>query len=184
MFVTTSHLLTASTLLVASASGFSECKNHPTSGRWPTENDWQALNQSVQGTLLHGVAPASSCYEGNPLGSTVGCQEASDNWFYSRFHAQQPASIGYPYWANSSCVAPTDYAFDENKPCETGGLPRYVLNATSAAQVAAAAKWASERDVRILVKGTGHDLNGRYANIGKIPDDGKHTYFSDTRTCA
>lgn len=183
MFLKIGHLITASTLLVASASGYSECKNHPASGRWPTESDWQALNQSVQGALIHGVAPASSCYQGNPLGSTVSCQEASDNWFYSSFHSQQPASIGYPFWANNSCVAPTDYAFDENKPCEIGGLPQYILNATSAIQVATAARWASQRDMRIVVKGTGHDLNGRYANLEKIPRDNTRTAFSDPSIC-
>jgi len=41
-------------------------------------------------------------------------------------------------------------------------LPQYIVNATEEGDVAAAMKWAVERNVRIVVKGTGHDLNGRY----------------------
>jgi len=41
-------------------------------------------------------------------------------------------------------------------------LPQYIVNATEEVDVAAAMKWAVERNVRIVVKGTGHDLNGRY----------------------
>jgi FAD/FMN-containing dehydrogenase len=58
-------------------------------------------------------------------------------------------------------VAPNDYAYDDHKPCQLGGLPRYVLNATDAAQVATAMAWANARDIRVVIKGTGHDLNGR-----------------------
>ncbi|VUC26717.1 unnamed protein product [Clonostachys rosea] len=147
--------------LAANAHGSALCKNHPSSPHWPTESDWQSLNQSTQGALLAGVAPASSCYDGNPLGSDLDCDTVQENWFLSQFHAEQPASIGYSYWANSSCVAPNDYAYDDQKPCQLGGLPQYVLNATDATQVATAMAWANSRDIRVVIKGTGHDLNGR-----------------------
>ncbi|EHL02075.1 putative 6-hydroxy-D-nicotine oxidase [Glarea lozoyensis 74030] len=39
----------------------------------------------------------------------------------------------------------------------------YVVNATTEAQIAVAAAWASERNIRLVIKGTGHDLNGRGA---------------------
>lgn len=48
-----------------------------------------------------------------------------------------------------------------------GGLPSYIVNATSAKQVATATKWAADRDIRIVVKGTGHDLNGRYVVLDR-----------------
>lgn len=120
MFFQISNIVIPLTLLITRSLGHSTCKNHPSSGQWPTENEWQVLNQSVHGALLRGVAPASSCYEGNPLGSKIKCKETSDNWFYSSFHGKQPASIGYNFWANNSCVAPTDYAFDETKTMRAG----------------------------------------------------------------
>lgn len=146
---------------VAGALGSTVCKNHPLSPSWPTDDEWKLLNQTTEGALLAGTAPASSCYAGDPLSSGLECDNVKENWFLSQFHGEQPASVGYPYWANSSCVAPNDYAYDERKPCDLGGLPQYVLNATNAAQIATAVKWASSHDIRVVIKGTGHDLNGR-----------------------
>ncbi|KAF5520059.1 FAD-linked oxidoreductase apf9 [Colletotrichum aenigma] len=57
-----------------------------------------------------------------------------------------------------------DYGY-KNQGCTLGGLPEYIVNATSADQVATAMKWASDRNIRIIAKGTGHDLNGSYGSI-------------------
>ncbi|KAL1635929.1 hypothetical protein SLS58_010034 [Diplodia intermedia] len=45
-------------------------------------------------------------------------------------------------------------------------MAEYVVNATSAEHVAAAMKWAVGRDMRIAVKGTGHEMNGTNATAG------------------
>ncbi|KFA74436.1 hypothetical protein S40288_08916 [Stachybotrys chartarum IBT 40288] len=137
------------------------CKNHPSSSDWPTDADWGFLNRSTNGALIKTVPIASLCYPGSNFSSNLSCEEVQENWFYSAFHAEQPESIGYPYWANNSCVPPNDYAYRQGQQCELGGLPQYVLSASSAEQIATAAKWASSHNIRIVVKGTGHDLNGR-----------------------
>lgn len=139
----------------------SECKNHPLDASWPSLDDWSALNRSINGALIRTNPVASSCYEGSPFDSATSCDEVQANWFYSHFHAAQPESIGYPYWANRSCVPPNDYAYEKKLGCKLGGLPAYVVNATNAEQIAISVRWASSRNLRIIVKGTGHDLNGR-----------------------
>ncbi|KAL5621098.1 hypothetical protein FOBRF1_004344 [Fusarium oxysporum] len=138
-----------------------ECKNHPLDANWPRIDDWNALNRSISGALIQTRPVASSCHANSPFKSTISCNKVEENWFYSHFHSTQPESIGYPYWANASCVPPNDYAYNEMLGCELGGLPAYVVNATSSEQIAIAAQWASLRNIRINVKGTGHDLNGR-----------------------
>ncbi|KAL3439967.1 hypothetical protein BJX65DRAFT_315257 [Aspergillus insuetus] len=45
--------------------------------------------------------------------------------------------------------------------CSIGGMPQYIVNATSEEQIATALKSAADRNIRAVVKGTGHDLNGR-----------------------
>lgn len=137
------------------------CKNHPSDPSWPSPDDWNALNRSTSGALIKTSPVASSCYSKTPFHSTTSCDDVQENWFYSDFHSSQPESIGYPYWANRSCVPPNDYAYDETIGCELGGLPAYVINATDAEQIAFAARWATTRNLRIVIKGTGHDLNGR-----------------------
>ena len=152
--------------LLHAAHGQPACKSHPLEASWPSTIDWATLNHSTQGALIQTNPVASSCYPGSPFTSAISCENVQEAWQYSTFHANQPESIGYPYWANNSCVPPTDYAYDSNQLCGLGGLSEYVLNATSATQIATAAEWASSRNIRIVIKGTGHDLNGRFvANL-------------------
>lgn len=56
-------------------------------------------------------------------------------------------------------------SWSEKQGCTIGGLPQYIVNATEEVDVAFAMKWAAERNIRIVVKGTGHDLNGRYVFV-------------------
>lgn len=157
--------ITACVALLHAAVVNAACKNHPLDTRWPSTAEWKALNESTDGALIQTNPVASSCYPRSPFTSRVTCDDVSDDWHLSSFHANQPESIGYPYWANNSCVPPTDYAYKKGQSCEIGGLPSYVLNTTNVEHIATATGWASSRDIRIVVKGTGHDLNGRYDAI-------------------
>jgi FAD/FMN-containing dehydrogenase len=53
-------------------------------------------------------------------------------------------------------------SYSKAQGCKIGALPQYIVNTTQEADVAVAMKWAADRNIRIVVKGTGHDLNGRY----------------------
>ncbi|KAH6972945.1 FAD-dependent monooxygenase [Ilyonectria sp. MPI-CAGE-AT-0026] len=150
----------ASSLLFGSTYGAVSCKTTPFDPTWPSTEQWNALNQSVGGELIKTRPVASSCLDDNPFGSTVSCDTVQENWFHSAFHARLPESIDYSYWANSSCVPPNDYAYSE-QTCEIGGLPQYILNASTAETIATTTAWASSRNIRLVIKGTGHDLNGR-----------------------
>ncbi|KAI1292421.1 FAD-binding domain-containing protein [Xylaria venustula] len=135
----------------------------PSDNLWPTQQDWSTLNASIDNVLLSTSPAASSCYPGNPFSSTEDCSEVIDNWGYSAFHGSLPESVNYPIWANNSCLPPNATGYDESAGCHIGGYPQYIANVTTAEQVAVALRWAAERNVRVVVKGTGHDLNGRSA---------------------
>ncbi|WAO86056.1 FAD-binding PCMH-type domain-containing protein [Fusarium falciforme] len=125
--------------LIGVALADPRCKNHPLNPNWPSIDDWNTLNRSTNGALIRTNPVESSCFNNN---SAVNCDHVQENWFYSDLHSSLPESIGYPYWANRSCVPPNDYAYDKALGCELGGLP-------------------AQRNIRIVVKGTGHDLSGR-----------------------
>lgn len=150
------------TLLCAlGASAQKTCKTTPFDAAWPSEADWSALNTTLAGTLLKTRPVASSCYPGNPFNSLQTCDDVQKEWGYSYYHASLPESVGSPLYANNSCLPPGAAGYTAAKGCEIGGLPLYVVNATNEEQVAAAMSWASKRNIRIVIKGTGHDLNGR-----------------------
>jgi hypothetical protein len=138
------------------------CKSSPQSDTWPSHDDWSALNKSIDGCLIRTAPAASSCYDGNPLNSPYNCTEVKERWDLGVFHASWPESISYSVFTNNSCIPPGKTGYTKEKGCSIGGLPQYVVNATKEEQIATAMEWASKRNIRIVIKSTGHDFNGRY----------------------
>jgi hypothetical protein len=138
-----------------------KCKVTPSDATWPSEQDWTSLNASINGALIRTRPVASSCYPGNPFGSTETCAEVEAGWAYSSFHAELPEAVNYFLWANNTCMPPNVTGYDASAGCHIGAYPQYVVNVTTPEQVATALKWATSKNIRVVVKGTGHDLNGR-----------------------
>ncbi|PKX90057.1 putative isoamyl alcohol oxidase [Aspergillus novofumigatus IBT 16806] len=137
------------------------CKLSPLDAGWPSTEEWAALNASIQGALIKTTPVASSCYPGNPFGSTENCTIVTKYWSYAAYHSAWPESVDYSVYTNNSCVAPGVAGYTEGRGCSIGALPQYIVNATTEEQVAKAMQWASKRNIRVVVKGTGHDLSGR-----------------------
>ncbi|OSS43294.1 hypothetical protein B5807_12134 [Epicoccum nigrum] len=137
------------------------CKTTPNDSSWPSSADWNSFNNTINGSLLRTIPVASACWSGNPFGSTVPCEVATDKWSNGTWHSQQPESIDYQVYANNTCLPTGVFGFSAEKGCSIDAFPQYIVNATDEGHVAYAMKWASDRNIRITVKGTGHDLNGR-----------------------
>lgn len=150
-------LLSLSTASLASLN----CKVSPADPTWPSSEEWSALNRSIGGVLIKTAPVASSCYPGNPFNSPENCPDVQAQWSYSAYHAARPESIDYPIYTNNSCLPMDATGWTKSKGCSIGGFPQYTVNATKVEHISEAMKWASQRKIRIVVKGTGHDLNGR-----------------------
>lgn len=163
----TTAVLSFFTLLsaVGGVSAQQSCKVTPLDTAWPFDADWAALNTTINGALIKTIPVASSCYSENPFDSSEACEDVEKGWTSSDFHAAFPESIDYPLYANNSRLPPSATGYSAAQVCELGGLPEYIVNGTTEEQVAAAMSWASKRNIRIVIKGTGHDLNGRYVSI-------------------
>lgn len=141
------------------------CKTSPLDASWPSVDEWATLNNSIGGSLIQSAPAASSCYPGNPFGSSYNCTEVKRHWSYAANHSMWPESVDYSIWNNNSCVPPGVSGFTKDKGCSIGGMPQYILNATTEDQIARVMAWASDRDIRIVIKSTGHDLSGRYVSF-------------------
>lgn len=160
---TLSLLLTGAQVVfsaVVPTESSTKCKANPLDSTWPDAADWQSLDETIGG-LIATSPVAASCWNNTDFHSPYTCATVQSNWSSSIFHSQQPESIGAPLFANNSCLPSGVGGYSESQGCRLGGLPSYVLNATDERQIAEAMNWAAERDLRIVVKGTGHDLNGR-----------------------
>ncbi|KAF5965348.1 isoamyl alcohol oxidase [Fusarium bulbicola] len=146
---------------LASSTEPPRCKLSPFDATWPVDAEWAALNSSISGSLIKTRPAASSCYKTNPFDAPLNCNIVEANWTQSTFHANLPESISAPLYANNSCLPPGAPGYNKALGCHLGGYPSYVVNATSDEQIALAVKWASKRNIRLVVKGTGHDLSGR-----------------------
>jgi hypothetical protein len=57
------------------------------------------------------------------------------------------------YFQNQSC----DPYTPESKPCTLGNYVDYAINVGSAADVAAGLQFAQEKNIRLVIKNTGHE---------------------------
>ncbi|KAL4914622.1 hypothetical protein BDW62DRAFT_204377 [Aspergillus aurantiobrunneus] len=144
------------------------CKATPQDPTWPTLDEWGALNKSIHGALIQTSPAASSCYPGNPFKSTANCTDVAQHWSYAAYHAAWPESVDYSIFTNHSCLPPGAQGYVKERGCGVGGLPQYIVNATTDEQIATAMQWASKRDIRIVVKGTGHDMSGRSTGANSL----------------
>ncbi|KAF2795411.1 FAD binding domain-containing protein [Melanomma pulvis-pyrius CBS 109.77] len=163
-----------SSSLLAGAST-SNCKCTPNSPCWPSESDWSSLNTTISGTLIRGVPPASVCYSDQPNYDEEACSIVRSQWFNSTWHAEDPISIDYPIWANNSCnpiypngTSVTGEVDAGAKGCSIGNYPIYVVNATNAKHVSEAFKWAAKKNIRVVIKSTGHSFPGRSTGYGSL----------------
>ena len=132
----------------------SSCKAVPDSPTWPSKAQWDALNSSISGQLLAPLPPAAVCDPAFSVYDNASCAYVTAEYGSSDFLAKDPISVDWPNWENDACLPDTH-------KCNPKLLPRYVVNATESVHVKAGVDFARERNVRLNVKGTGHDFLGR-----------------------
>ena len=128
------------------------CKVTPSSPDWPSQVDWKALNQSVLGHLTAPVLAGAVCHPYRPEFNNQSCTLLTQQWIDSSYHALQPASVDY----NDDTCPPNPLL-----PCLPTGYPAYVIEATSEKDVQQGVIFAQKTGVRLIVKGTGHDVPSR-----------------------
>ncbi|KAI1378991.1 FAD-binding domain-containing protein [Hypoxylon crocopeplum] len=138
------------------------CKAVPGSSGWPSEETWAKFNQSTRGRLFGAAAPGAVCHPGQSAYNAEQCAVVTAGWSTYTFHENDPVSNMWEQYNNDTCLP------DPNTPCSTGGYPSYVVNATSAHDVKLSLNFARTHNVRVIVKSTGHDYQGRSQAPGAL----------------
>ncbi|KAI1812429.1 hypothetical protein GGS20DRAFT_578319 [Poronia punctata] len=141
----------------------SDCKVFPGDVKWPTQYEWVALNSSIGGVLLKPSPAGVVCYPG-PEYDQSQCQSLVRGASSSRFWLDDPLTELAQWTQGSSCVATLTPVGN----CTRGGFPEYVVNATTAKHVQAAVDFARTRNIRLVIKNTGHDFGGRSVGAGSL----------------
>ncbi|OBR04627.1 FAD binding domain-containing protein [Colletotrichum higginsianum IMI 349063] len=151
---------------VGSASAASlpspSCKYLPGDPGWPSADAWAQLNRTVDGRLVATVPLGSACH-GDGYNATE-CARLQDAWLYSEVHMESSSSVMAPLFANASC----DPFTPRDVPCALGNYVSYAVDASGPADVQAALRFADQHNVRLVVRNTGHDYNGRSTGAGAL----------------
>ncbi|PVI08727.1 FAD-binding domain-containing protein [Periconia macrospinosa] len=141
------------------------CKVTPQDQDWPTDTEWADFNATLGGVLLKPRPLALPCYNETTVGggstyNATRCEAVKSGWGNMALHANDPISVRSQWATGDSCV-PTG---QPNSKCSQGGYPVYVINATTVRHVQMAVNFARNKNIRVVVKNSGHDFNGK--NIG------------------
>ncbi|KAK8058774.1 hypothetical protein PG994_009222 [Apiospora phragmitis] len=141
-----------------------ECRTFPGDSSWPSESEWSDLNDLLDGSLIHTVPIAAPCYKNWGVYNQEQCDVVRSNFSNPYYHEADPTSTMWPIWQGRSCL-PTD---DPDGTCTLGGYPVYAVNVSNVAQIQIALNFARRKNLRFVIKNTGHCYLGKSNGAGAL----------------
>lgn len=138
----------------------STCRAIPGDTAWPSTADWAAFNTSVGGRLIATVPIGAPCHQTFSNLSTYDqaqCDALRNVWFFPETHLPSSSSpMAYPF-AGDTC----NPWLSPDTPCTLGGHVVYAVNATCAQDFQKTVRFAKQRNIRLVIRNTGHDYLGK-----------------------
>jgi hypothetical protein len=156
-----------------SARQAKKCKTYPTDPEWPSLQQWQDFNTTLEGALIKTVPEASPCYSNGSADNSSECQSLSSTWGNSTLRIEDPTSIRSVLFQGMSCMPPAfapSFLSTNSMPrtCTLGAFPEFVVKATNAVQIQHAVNFAREHNIRLVIKNTGHDFGAKSVGKGAL----------------
>ncbi|KAJ5162211.1 hypothetical protein N7492_007603 [Penicillium capsulatum] len=143
---------------------FTGCKVFPGDLLWPLPFVWDVFDTLLGDALIKTVPLAASCYSSWPEYDKTVCETISSHWTDSHIHAADPASVMWPLFEGRTCLPTTN----SSASCTVGGYSSYAVNVTNVGQIQLAVNFARNTGLRLVVKNTGHDFNGKSTGAGAL----------------
>lgn len=142
------------------------CRCFPGDECWPSAAEWDAFNQTVGGRLIQTVPVASPCHDSFPGVNfdNATCADIRADWIHPEFHDKTSHSPMAAFFANESCDPFTDRAAQ----CVVGSYVQYAVNASGASDYVETLAFAKERNIRLVIRNTGHDYLGKSTGAGSL----------------
>ncbi|KAF9976917.1 hypothetical protein BGZ73_007534 [Actinomortierella ambigua] len=132
-----------------------QCRCQPDQACWPSASTWSSFNQTVGGRLIATTPPARECHQ--PHYDEAKCAQIKMGYFNDRWRQLQPGAVQQTNWETIKGVG----CLLNQTSCEQGAVPLYTVKASSTADIQATVRFASQHNIRLAVKNTGHDYLGR-----------------------
>ncbi|KAL7944155.1 hypothetical protein V8C42DRAFT_327856 [Trichoderma barbatum] len=158
-------LLAAVPALISAAVINTSCRCLPSDPCWPSDSDWDAFNKTIGGKLIATVPLASVCHS-----SSFGCFSASrcaqlkSTWGFPATHIESSSDPVAPFFANRGC----DLFTAPDAQCVVGSLVQYSVKASTSADYLATIKFAQQKNIRLVIRNTGHDYYGKSTGTGAL----------------
>ncbi|KAJ5372669.1 hypothetical protein N7517_004675 [Penicillium concentricum] len=140
------------------------CKVFPGDRNWPSQSKWSVLDHLLGGALIKTVPLAAVCYSSWPEYDIAECEKITSQWTDSHLHAEDPASAMWPLFEGRTCLPTTN----ASASCTVGGYSTYAVNVSNVAQIQLAVNFARNTNIRLVIKNTGHDFNGKSTGAGAL----------------
>ncbi|KAK2757986.1 hypothetical protein FQN54_004392 [Arachnomyces sp. PD_36] len=150
-------------LLALSAQSLSDaCRCFPGDACWPSDDVWSQFNQTIDGRLVKTVPLGSPCH--SPNYDAEECDRLREEWQIPEVHYQSSSSVMAPFYANATC----DPFNPVSKPCTIGNYVVYAVDVSSPDHISKAIQFATEHNIRVVVRNTGHDYLGKSTGAGAL----------------
>ncbi|KAK7191755.1 hypothetical protein DPSP01_007209 [Paraphaeosphaeria sporulosa] len=145
-----------------------KCKSAPGDLLYPAKLVWGIFDLLLGGALEPIVPLASYCYKDSEFDNYNAdkCAAVTAGWTTGELHYNDPGSMMFPLYTGPTCLLPGDVASHGN--CTQGGYSAYSVHVTNVAQIQLAVNFARSSNLRLVVKNTGHDYNGRSTGRGAL----------------
>ncbi|KXN85638.1 6-hydroxy-D-nicotine oxidase [Leucoagaricus sp. SymC.cos] len=142
--------LTAASVLVIQAQ---HCRNVPGSPGYPTDGQWQLLNDSVSGRLVRTIPSGEYCRQTH-------CTDTE--WTSANWRNSVPGAMNFVNWEQDYDSNPPSLCGRTSPPtCGQGDVSLYAILAENAEDIQAGVNFARDYNLRLSVKASGHDILGR-----------------------
>ncbi|KAF2258259.1 FAD binding domain-containing protein [Lojkania enalia] len=140
---------------------WSRCKTSPGDILWPSKLVWTLFDLLLGGALEPIIPIASPCYRRSEYNNynAAKCADITNNWSDGATHYEDPGSIMFPLYYGMTCPQGTNAS--ALGTCTQGGYSAYSVHVKNVAQIQLAVNFARSLNLRLVVKNTGHDYNGR-----------------------
>ncbi|KAL4914304.1 hypothetical protein BDW62DRAFT_213533 [Aspergillus aurantiobrunneus] len=92
------------------------------------------------------------------------CGQLQAAWTLPELHYTTPSSIMAPFFANDSC----DPFHPATTPCSLGNYVPFAVNVSHPNHVSTALSFASTHNIRLVIRKTGHDYQGKSTGAGAL----------------
>ena len=126
-----------------------KCKVQPEDAAWPSKEQWDQLNATVNGNLLKPHPVGAACYPNRAEYNESTCAYLVGQATTTRFFFNDPLSCLTTWGEGATCLQLVNTT---GRTCTQGGFPVYVVNATSVRDIQAAVNFARNQNVRLVIK--------------------------------